>query len=299
MVLHASVLATTHNQSDASNRLTSMKLNCAHYLAIFSGLLLQTVQASPLRACYGNWQPYIYKNEQNELVGIAKELLSSAVEEIGRTIEYVRLPYKRCISEVKAGRLDIAMFTSPAKTDLIESRTTFAYWTPAVVVRKQDRLTQFHSLNQLLDRMVIVVDGYDYPGALGGWLSDHPTVARVSYGGQHTYGYTLLFRMLEAGRGDVFIEDLYWSRHLIQEQELDLRVLEPAVTCEANNIGYREGLNTLRDQIDHALLVRGDTYRDALFAKYTGQPESAFTFTYSQASETKTKRPCRGLEPGY
>ncbi|WP_168203179.1 substrate-binding periplasmic protein [Marinobacter fonticola] len=264
-------------------------------------MLLQTAWADPLRACYGDWQPYIYKNDRNELVGIAKDLLTAAVEAIGQEIEYVRLPYKRCILEVRSGRLDIVMLTSPAiSTDLIESRTIFAYWRPAAIVRNQDALTHFSTLKQLSDRVVIVIDSYKYPEPLRRWLEGHATVVKASYGSEQVQGYTVPYRMLEAGRGDVFIEDLFWSHNFIHEYDLDLRVLEPAITCETNSISFRKGLSDLRDKIDHALSVRGTEFREALFMAYTGQPESTFAYAPRAGSRHDTdRRPCGGLKLRY
>lgn len=57
----------------------------------------------------------------------------------------------------------------------------------------------------------------------------------------------------------------------------DNRVLEPALGSAVSVAGYRNELAGLRDDIDRVLESRGQAFRDALFKKYTGYPESFFS----------------------
>ncbi len=120
----------------------------------------------------------------------------------------------------------------------------------------------------------MLIDGYLYPPQLLQWLTENTHLTYINYGADDSG--LIPFRMIEFRRADVFIEDMPWSRMFISTNNLDLQVLSPPLAVAPNVIGYRKGLAELRDQIDDSLKKRGQSFRDKLFLKYSGQPEAAF-----------------------
>lgn len=231
--------------------------------------------ASVVQVCYETWDPYIFKDDSGKLQGIAIELMNTALDELGLVASYEELPFKRCIADVRAGVEDIAIPVTEGRGYLLHSQTAFAHWTLAAIVPDSLAISSPISLDALNDLSVIMISGYEYPDHISQWAKSHPDIAEVTYSAD---GQGLVpFRMLEFGRADVFIEDSFWSAQLIETHDLNLRVLEPALDSAISVAGYRAELAGLRDDIDRVLRARGQSFRDALFIKYTGHPESYFS----------------------
>ena len=75
----------------------------------------------------------------------------------------------------------------------------------------------------------------------------------------------------------LIISGYVYPANLIQDHDLALRVLEPALGSSVSVAGYRNELAGLRDDIDRVLASRGQAFRDELFKKYTGYAESFFS----------------------
>lgn len=260
----------------------------------FLGLVLAFVatgsfgaeSSSTVRVCYETWDPYTFRDDAGEMHGIAVELLNTALDELGHVARYEELPFKRCLAEVRAGTADIAMPVIRGRGYLSHSQTVFAHWTLAAIVPQSLAINGPINLNTLNDFSVILISGYQYPENISRWAGSHSDIAEVTYSAD---GEGLVpFRMLEFGRADVFIEDNFWSAKLIEDHNLPLRVMEPALGSAINVAGYHEELADLRDGVDRVLETRGQAFRDALFMKYTGHPESYF---FSQHETTATSTP--------
>lgn len=247
---------------------------------LFLSLILACVSpasASPsvLNVCYEPWEPYVFKDSDGQLRGIAVELFDTALSKLGLTARYEELPFKRCISEVRDGLRDVAMPITGGRENLVDSQTVFAYWTLAAIVPKSSPLESPVTLDALNELSVIIIDGYEYPKKITSWAEDHPRLVEVTYSAD---GAGMVpYRMLEFGRADVFIEDNYWSANLIEANGLDLKVLDPALDSIISVAGYRRELAGLRDRIDLAVRGLGQTFRDDLFISYTGFPEAFFS----------------------
>lgn len=234
-----------------------------------------TADVEVLTICYEPWEPYIYKDDSGEVLGVAVELMNEALAELGYKAKYKEMPFRRCVSSVRNDHSDIAMPITAGKNDIHDSSTVFAHWTLAAIVPADSPLKSPVSLAQLMDERVIIIDGYDYPPKITRWFESHPSVVEVSYSSD---GSGLVpFNMLELKRADVFVEDNYWSENLIQEEGFDLRVLEPALDSAISVAGFRPGLAELRDNVDRVLAERGQAFRNQLFQKYTGHTESYFS----------------------
>lgn len=245
-------------------------------LTILFGMPSQAaVPSSEVRICYESWAPYIYRSQEGEIRGIAVELMNAALSDLDLVATYEELPFKRCVSEVQSGKSDIALPVTEGRDYLLHSRTVFAHWTLAAIVPESLSIEEPVSLEKLNDLGVLIISGYVYPANIRRWAENHPNVTEITYSAD---GEGMVpFRMLEFGRADVFIEDNFWSTNMIQNHDLALRVLEPALGSAVSVAGYRNELAGLRDRIDRALDSKGQRFRNVLFKKYTGYTESFFS----------------------
>ncbi|WP_421910772.1 substrate-binding periplasmic protein [Marinobacter sp.] len=230
---------------------------------------------STVKICYESWPPYIFRDDEGEMRGIAVELMNTALSDLELDATYEELPFKRCVSEVQSGASDVAMPVTEGRSYLLHSRTVFAHWTLAAIVSESLSIEEPVTLEKLNDLSVLIISGYVYPENITRWAENHPDITDITYSAD---GEGMVpFRMLEFGRADVFIEDNFWSANLIQNNDLSLRVLEPVLGSAVSVAGYRKELTGLRDDIDRILETRGQSFRDELFTKYTGYAESFFS----------------------
>ncbi|MEH6404175.1 MAG: transporter substrate-binding domain-containing protein [Sneathiella sp.] len=255
-------------------------------LAVLFILISQTPafanEKKPLRFCYGNWEPFIFENDQGQVEGVAVDLITIALTGTEYEAVYESMPYKRCSDEVMRGRKDVVMFLSPGSLDVLESKSVFAYWSVAAIVHKNDPLSRFSASADLNGKSLLVIDGYAYPGVLGQWIKTSNQVIAVNYGKEKDEDYLRPFRMLEAGRAHVFFEDSYWGRELIKDNQLDLKVLMPSIVVEANRLGFTYGLEEVREMIDDNLSRLSAAERDQIFHKHSGQSEADFSTSFTE-----------------
>jgi polar amino acid transport system substrate-binding protein len=244
-------------------------------LVLFGTISHAAAPSSMIKICYEPWNPYIFKDHHGEMRGIAVELMNAALNDLGLIATYEELPFKRCVSEIQSGASDVAMTVTEGRTYLLHSRTVFAHWTLAAIVPESTSIEEPVTLEKLDNLSVLIISGYVYPDNIRRWAETHQDITEITYSAD---GEGMVpFRMLEFGRADVFIEDNFWSANLIQDHDLALRVLEPTLGSAVSVAGYRNELAGLRDDIDRVLESRGQAFRDALFKKYTGYPESFFS----------------------
>ena len=244
-------------------------------LVLYGTLSHAAAPSSKIKICYEPWDPYIFKDHQGEMRGIAVELMNAALNDLGLIAAYEELPFKRCISEVQSGASDIAVPITEGRDKLLHSRTIFAHWTLAAIVPESLSIEGPVTLEKLDDLSVLIISGYVYPDNITRWAETHEDITEITYSAD---GEGMVpFRMLEFGRADAFIEDNFWSANLIKDHDLALRVLEPALGSSVSVAGYRNELAGLRDDIDRVLASRGQAFRDELFKKYTGYAESFFS----------------------
>jgi len=244
-------------------------------LVSFGAISHAAAPTSTVKICYESWAPYIFKDHKGEMRGIAVELMNTALSDLELEATYEELPFKRCVSEVQSGASDVAMPVTEGRSYLLHSRTVFAHWTLAAIVPESLSIEEPVTLEKLNDVSVLIISGYVYPENIARWAETHPDITDITYSADGEG--TVPFRMLEFGRADVFIEDNFWSANLIQDHDLSLRVLEPALGSAVSVAGYRKELTGLRDDIDRILETRGQSFRDELFTKYTGYTESFFS----------------------
>ncbi|MFT6897848.1 MAG: polar amino acid transport system substrate-binding protein [Paraglaciecola sp.] len=125
--------------------------------------------AKPLSSGWELWYPYQYRNAQQELVGLDFDIFNAVIQQAKLNVNYTEeLPWKRHISYIKSGEVDLAMGAS-----MTDERRKFAYFslpyrseTVNLFVRKgMAKKMPLHALKDLIDSSYLIgVEGGYYYG---------------------------------------------------------------------------------------------------------------------------------------
>jgi polar amino acid transport system substrate-binding protein len=80
--------------------------------------------ANKLHIGWEIWYPYLYRNNQQKLIGLDVEILSIILAKTGYSSEYTELPWNRHLHYLKTGEIDVAMGVS-----INEERSRYAVFT--------------------------------------------------------------------------------------------------------------------------------------------------------------------------
>lgn len=82
----------------------------------------------------GDWQPYQYRNDKQEVTGLDVELMQAIFENMGYQVALTEIPWKRHLNNVESGRTNLA--ASASKTPEREQYVYFSdpYRTESVVM---------------------------------------------------------------------------------------------------------------------------------------------------------------------
>jgi len=154
-----------------------------------------------------DYTPFSYKNEAGRITGIDVEFVRDIFAEIGCEYELVDIPFKRAITELAEGRIDMMPFMSITFERQQFARFSAAYRneTAGLVMRKEDvQNTQIRSLDDVVDLGLVL--GHEL-GAYRGevfedFLASDRSKPLVFIVGSTAEG----IRMLSAGRIDALVE---------------------------------------------------------------------------------------------
>ena len=138
---------------------------------LLSTLVATSVAAEPLKICTDTnfWYPFTYVKD-GKSVGLQLDIISSAAEKTGVSIEYTALPWKRCLKEAENGSYD-----GIAVASYKDARAEFMHY-PA------DAATAKRSVQRVMQVEYVVVtptsNNYEYNGD----VATLPTPVRVPRG---------------------------------------------------------------------------------------------------------------------
>lgn len=90
-----------------------MKINIHQFLITFIiGFSLITPQAIKaeqrvLTVAWEQWEPFAYKDQHSNLVGLNVEIIKTIFEPQGFTVEFIEMPWARALSFFKHGKIDL------------------------------------------------------------------------------------------------------------------------------------------------------------------------------------------------
>ena len=242
-------------------------------LVLFLGLIPHYTKAESkqITACYDGWEPFYYANSEYEAGGVVVTLLNEIARETGYEIQFRLLPFKRCMKQVSKGKIDILMVTG-FTTDVLMGRTSLVTWQVGAVVKKDYPKNHITGLSEFKGKKVLQSLDYEYPEKIRNF-APYWKVSKVGYiNGDNPDVVPHAFTMVEKGQVDTFLEDIIFSEKIIQDNDLNLKVLKPAVAFEKNYLAYAVGRENLYRKFENALRARAEDGRlDQFYSDILGQ----------------------------
>lgn len=215
-----------------------------------------------LRACFTDWPPYSWTDAQGRADGISVEILQLAAQRAGLTASFVEMPWKRCLTEVELGRLDLAMDGAP-RAEYVVGRQSYVTSHYVFWVRSDDYLQGGSDPVRLDGRRISLIQGWWYPPALRAAAPQLDVVELDSEESQ--------LRGLMLGRQDAAYGELITMRGKAEKLGLAVRPLLPAhISVQFYPLVHR-GRADLARRLDAALgAMRGDGEIDAVYLRRLG-----------------------------
>ena len=223
---------------------------------------------SDVSVCYGAWPPYSYIDENGTSTGIVVDLINIAVSKLGKTVNWTQLPYRRCIQQVKQGKMDAIALLNEQTEGITTNEQAVAYWVLGAVVRENDKLKAYSSLNDFTGKKWLKVTDFDYPQHIEEF-SDWQTIP------VHELANTL--SMLEVERGDIAIEDVPFTLYQLQNVGHKVRILYPSIASIPQYFGVHRSAEPILKTLSVELAkLRADGIFDQIYEKYLGMGYSQF-----------------------
>lgn len=215
-----------------------------------------------LRICFTDWPPYSWTDGQGRADGISVEILQLAARRAGVQASFVEMPWKRCLTEVEFGHLDLAMDGAP-RADYIVGRESYVTSHYVFWVRGDDYLAGGSDPVRLDGRRISLIQGWWYPPEL---RAAAPLLDVVELDGEESQ-----LRGLTLGRQDAAYGELITMRGKAEKLGLSVRPLQPAHISVRFYPLFHRGRAALAGRIDAALAVlREEGEIDAVYRRRLG-----------------------------
>ncbi|WP_429051997.1 substrate-binding periplasmic protein [Aeromonas veronii] len=157
-----------------------------------------------------DWQPFSYRNEQQQLRGLDVELLNAIFLRAGYQAKFNEMPWARVLHELKFGTVQLTMSANITAERQQYARFSHPYREEetAIIIRRQDaeRWRGITTLEQLIntpDFHIGVLKGFDYGNTFRQLMARPDLQPRL----QMRLRLDQLLKMLQGGRIQGFILD--------------------------------------------------------------------------------------------
>ena len=218
--------------------------------------------AHRVTACFEHWPPF-QVSRQAGATGISIELTRLIFAKMGKAVTFQELPYRRCVEQVRRGRLDMVV-SSGGEAGLITTKNHKVAWTLGFIVPEGSDIAAARPLSVFDGKRVGIVQQFDYPAVVDqqtGWIvqvtnSDHNNLAKLS-----------------RGRLDAVLTDVPWALSLHEWKQSGFRFVEPALAIVPQPDAFRPGLEALRDRYEAELQALIDSgVLDGFYQEAIGIP---------------------------
>lgn len=204
-------------------------------LAISFPAAAQTVCDRTLTVSWEPWPPYQISREDTSPTGIDIELIKAIADEVGCEVEFVKLPWKRQLRQIKKGKVDLT-----AAANYTKERDKFAHYSEPYLdfesilwVNSADS-TQYTSLKHFLEngKRLGVTQGWTY-----GEKADD-LIASEEYGKQidENSKVKLNIRMTGAKRVDGTLGNRYTVAYSAKENGVRDKIRRTDVVVQSSPI---------------------------------------------------------------
>lgn len=186
-------------------------------------LCCQATAQESLVVGWVNWQPFSYRNEQQQISGLDVELLNAIFQRANYQAKFSEMPWARVLHELKFGTVQLAMSANITTERQQYARFSHPYREEetAIVIRRQDaeRWRGITTLEQLIntpDFHIGVLKGFDYGNTFRQLMARPELQSRL----QMRLRLEQLLKMLQGGRIQGFILDPHGLQEWRHKDEL-------------------------------------------------------------------------------
>lgn len=186
-------------------------------------LCCQATAQESLVVGWVNWQPFSYRNEQQQIRGLDIDLLNAIFQRANYQATFTEMPWARVLHELKFGTVQLAMSANITTERQQYARFSHPYREEetAIVIRRQDaeRWGGITTLDQLIntpDFHIGVLKGFDYGNTFRQLMARPELQPRL----QMRLRLEQLLKMLQGGRIQGFILDPHGLQEWTNKDEL-------------------------------------------------------------------------------
>lgn len=186
-------------------------------------LCCQATAQESLVVGWVNWQPFSYRNEQQQIRGLDIDLLNAIFQRANYQATFTEMPWARVLHELKFGTVQLAMSANITTERQQYARFSHPYREEetAIVIRRQDaeRWRGITTLEQLIntpDFHIGVLKGFDYGNTFRQLMARPELQPRL----QMRLRLEQLLKMLQGGRIQGFILDPHGLQEWTNKDEL-------------------------------------------------------------------------------
>lgn len=210
-------------------------------------------------AMSGQYKPFNFFNEQNELTGFDVEIGKALADKMGMEAKPVATPWQGLISGLKAEKYDAilgSMTITPERQKEVDFSDPYYISGPNVFVRGDSTIKGIQDIKKETPVGVLISSVYDkearkYTDSVKNYTSD-----------------VTALQDLDKGRVDAVITDRFVGKIAAGEQKLNINSVGDLIFVENIGIAFRKG-DPLRDQVNKALKeIKEDGTYLAISKKY-------------------------------
>lgn len=179
-------------------------------------LCCQTMAQESLVVGWTDWQPFSFRDEQQQIRGLDVELVNAIFLRAGYQARFSEMPWARVLHELKFGTVQLAMSANITTERQQYARFSHPYREEetVIIIRRQDEprwrgITSLNELRKTPDFHIGVLKGFDYGDTFRQLMGQPEMQARL----QLRLKLDQLLKMLNAGR----IQGLILDPHSLQE----------------------------------------------------------------------------------
>ncbi|MDJ0833230.1 MAG: transporter substrate-binding domain-containing protein [Gammaproteobacteria bacterium] len=232
---------------------------CTLSLWLFSGRALAAQEA--LQLCFNQWPPFAMY-EQMAFRGISIDIIKEASRRLEQPVEFVELPWKRCLQNVEDGTMD-AVIDAADRDEFIQGPVSISIYSDTFWVHAD---SSFRSLTDLKDRSIGLVDGYNYSQTVTDLISELNLSSETAVDDQGN------IRKIAFKRVDTGIADLVSTFDYIKIHQLNLRPILPPVSVDKLYLSFSKQRAEAQEKYNQqfeVLLEEG--FVDKVYQRYIGQ----------------------------
>ena len=228
-------------------------------------MMTAVVRAEPrdvLTFCFNDFPPYVFVDADGNNKGLSLKIVTEAVRRMGMTVEYIELPWKRCLSDVRQGIVD-GVLDAAARDEFLQGPTSFSSYKDTIWVTRNSPAVSLDDLNQ---RTIGLVYGYNYSADLLKLIEQNGMITETSIDDP------MNARKLAFKRVDAIIGDLVSTAYFAKTNNLKFRVLDSPGDADKLYVSFNGLLKELQRTFDKKIIeLKNDGFIDSAYTEYLGQ----------------------------